>query len=107
MYSKPFKEAVKMPSMDPRDWKYLIRRQVFIRDEFTCQDCGKQFEAPEEYTGRTGIVGLTLGHIIPRCLKGHFSPDNLRAQCEDCNQKLGNNIWVKELRKALTHYVLK
>lgn len=107
MYSKPFKEAVRPFSMKPQDWKYLIRRQVFVRDGFTCQDCNKKFEAPEKYTGRLGIEGLTLGHIIPRCLKGHFSPENLRAQCDKCNDKLGNRIWAKELRKALTNYVLK
>lgn len=93
--------------MKPQDWKYLIRRQVFTRDGFKCQDCGKEFEAPEHYTGRLGIVGLTLGHIIPRCLGGHFTPENLGAQCEKCNDKLGNQIWAKLLRMRLTNYVLK
>lgn len=95
--------------MSPADRKYFIRRYVYIRDDFTCQDCEKRFPPadPENYTGRTGIDGLTLGHIIPRSLRGHFAPDNLRAQCEECNTKLGNQIWVKELRRALTHYTLK
>lgn len=108
MYTKPYKTVVVRPqTMTPKDYKMSVRRQVFLRDEFTCQDCGKKFEQPKTYSGRYGIKGLTLGHIIPRCLRGHFTPDNLSAQCEECNDKLGNQIWQKMLRVRLTNYNLK
>jgi 5-methylcytosine-specific restriction endonuclease McrA len=78
---------------------------VYVRDNFTCQDCERKFSEEPNYRGAK-IEGLTLGHVIPRCLGGLFTPENLRAQCYDCNQKLGNKIWAKELRRALTNYVL-
>ena len=65
----------------------------------------RKFPEEENYRGHK-IEDLTLGHVIPRCLGGLFIPENLRAQCYDCNQKLGDKIWAKELRRALTHYVL-
>lgn len=87
--------------------KYSIRREVFIRDHFQCQGCGKQFEEPEYYNGLRGIPGLTLGHVIPKMLGGKFIPVNLRAQCIPCQEKLGNRIWETEVRRYLTNYDLK
>lgn len=89
------------------DVKYLVRREVFNRDDFTCQDCNRKFTHPDPYTGRLGIDGLTLGHIIPRALGGQFMAANLAAQCDLCNHKLGNNIWAKQLRRVLTNYTLR
>jgi 5-methylcytosine-specific restriction endonuclease McrA len=87
--------------------KYSIRREVFIRDDFQCQSCGKQFKKPQYYNGRKGISGLTLGHVIPKMLGGKFIPANLRAQCIPCQEKLGNKIWETEVRRYLTNYDLK
>lgn len=73
-----------------------LRRIVFVRDGFSCLDCKQVFETPEDWNGEN-IKGLTLGHIIPKAQGGSRTPENLGAQCEKCNRKLGNNIWVLQL----------
>lgn len=52
------------------------RENVFVRDEYTCQYCGKKFPASE----------LTLDHVYP---KSRFGPDiweNIVTCCKECNQ---------------------
>lgn len=65
---------------------------VFERDNFTCRDCFKEFDHPEPYRGET-IPGLTRGHIIPAAQGGTTATVNLIAQCQPCNQALGNQVW--------------
>jgi 5-methylcytosine-specific restriction endonuclease McrA len=65
---------------------------VFERDDFTCRDCCKEFDHPEPYYGEP-IPGLTRGHIIPAAQGGTAGIDNLIAQCQPCNQALGNQVW--------------
>lgn len=55
------------------------RFEVFKRDSFTCQYCGR--------TPPTVI--LQADHVIPRCEGGDDSLNNLIAACEDCNQGKG------------------
>lgn len=55
----------------------FCRENIFIRDEFTCQYCGKVLARSE----------LTLDHVYP---KSRFGPDiweNIVACCKECNQK--------------------
>lgn len=55
----------------------FCRENIFIRDEYTCQYCGKVLPRSE----------LTLDHVYP---KSRFGPDiweNIVACCKDCNQK--------------------
>lgn len=75
-----------------------LRKVIFVRDNFTCQQCKKVFKKPEKWNG-AHIPGLTLGHVIPRSHGGGRTLKNLRAQCEPCNTKLGNLVWVEELNK--------
>lgn len=54
----------------------FCRENIFIRDDYTCQYCGKKFPYSE----------LTLDHVYP---KSRFGPDiweNIVACCKDCNQ---------------------
>lgn len=60
----------------------LNRRNVFVRDEFTCQYCGRQ----------PGRANLTMDHVIPRSRGGDFSWENIVAACGACNQKKGNRL---------------
>ncbi|MEO5952416.1 MAG: HNH endonuclease, partial [Chloroflexia bacterium] len=55
----------------------LSRREIFVRDNYTCQYCGKRTH------------DLTLDHIIPRSRGGPNSWDNLVSACHDCNGKKG------------------
>ncbi len=52
-----------------------LRFQVFRRDNFTCQYCGRR--APE--------VVLHADHVQPWIAEGPTSLDNLRTACSDCN----------------------
>lgn len=61
----------------PRPRVKLTRREVFIRDNFTCQYCGRQ--AGE----------LTIDHIVPRSRGGPHTWDNLVSACKTCNHRKG------------------
>ncbi|MBI4200088.1 MAG: HNH endonuclease [Chloroflexi bacterium] len=53
----------------------LARRDVFARDRYTCQYCGR---ATRE---------LTLDHVIPRHRGGAHSWENIVAACIPCNHR--------------------
>jgi 5-methylcytosine-specific restriction endonuclease McrA len=57
----------------PRPQMRLTRREVFVRDHYTCQYCGKQTK------------DLTIDHVMPRHRGGPHSWDNLVSACRLCN----------------------
>jgi 5-methylcytosine-specific restriction endonuclease McrA len=59
----------------PRSKAKLTRRRIFIRDEYTCQYCGKQ------------TLDLTLDHVVPRHIGGKHTWDNIVSACKPCNQR--------------------
>ena len=60
------------------DAPYLrIRFEIFKRDNFTCQYCGRS-------PLRHGSV-LHIDHVTPRIKGGLDSPENLITSCSDCN----------------------
>ena len=61
----------------PRPHVKLTRREVFRRDNYTCQYCGK----------REG--GLTVDHVIPRHLGGAHIWTNVVAACPSWNHRKG------------------
>lgn len=61
----------------PRPRVRLTRREIFIRDRFTCQYCG------------THSRDLTLDHILPRHRGGRHTWDNLASACRGCNHRKG------------------
>ena len=73
-----------------------IRFEVFKRDKFTCQYCGR--EAPD--------VILEIDHIMPIAEGGDNSIMNLITSCRDCNRGKGKKILsddsaIKKQKKAL------
>lgn len=62
----------------PRPKVRLTRREVFMRDNFTCQYCG------------TRTKELTLDHVIPRHRGGRHTWDNLVSACRACNHRKGS-----------------
>ena len=62
----------------PRPRVKLSRREVFIRDRFTCQYCGLESR------------DLTLDHVVPRHRGGKHSWDNLVSACKNCNHRKAN-----------------
>ena len=53
----------------------LSRREIFIRDNFTCLYCGKM------------PFDLTIDHVVPRYRGGEHSWDNLVTACIPCNHR--------------------
>ncbi len=53
----------------------LTRREVFERDRYKCQYCGRQTR------------DLTLDHVMPRFRGGKHSWDNIVSACMTCNHR--------------------
>ncbi len=51
----------------------LSKKEVFLRDHYTCQYCG------------THSQNLTLDHVVPRRQRGPHTWDNVVAACGRCN----------------------
>lgn len=58
------------------------RRNIYLRDNYTCQYCGSK--PPREE--------LTIDHIIPRSRGGESIWTNVVIACMDCNAQKGNNL---------------
>ena len=58
----------------------LNRHNIFVRDEFSCQYCGKVCPSKE----------LTIDHVHPQCKGGKTSWENAVLACLPCNQKKGD-----------------
>ena len=75
----------------PRLQRKLNKFEVFNRDEYTCQYCGRQ------------VRELTLDHVIPRRLGGEHSWQNIASACKVCNRRKGGHTpqeaGMKLLRK--------
>ena len=57
----------------------LSRRNIFERDRNLCQYCGRRLPRHE----------LTIDHVVPRCLGGGDTWENLVLACVQCNLKKG------------------
>ncbi len=65
------------------------RRQVYDRDGPRCMICGIDFGA--EYPDRPGVVARpTIGHILPKERGGSDDLNNLRPECQLCNETARN-----------------
>lgn len=61
------------------------RKNLFIRDNYTCQYCNNRFDTNE----------LTYDHVIPKSVWDHnigspTSWTNIVTACRDCNRRKGN-----------------
>ena len=61
----------------------FTRFNLFLRDEFSCQYCGKKGE-------------MTFDHVVPRCRGGKTIWENVVAACGSCNFRKGS----RELKSA-------
>ena len=59
----------------PRRQRKLTRFEVFNRDRYTCQYCGKQTRQ------------LTLDHVLPRYRDGQHTWENVVSACVSCNRR--------------------
>lgn len=72
----------------------LSKKEVFLRDRFTCQYCGKKTQ------------DLTLDHVVPRSQQGNHTWENVVTACNRCNlRKAGRtpveaNMLLKTVPRA-------
>lgn len=64
----------------PMDVKFN-RRNIFLRDSFTCQYCGRKAARDE----------LTIDHVVPRSRGGKSTWENVVIACMDCNALKGSH----------------
>ena len=74
----------------PRPRIKLTRREVFRRDNYTCQYCGRH------------NVDLTIDHVIPRYVGGAHIWINVVTACSHCNHRKGGRT-AEEANMRLLH----
>ena len=74
----------------------LTQRNLFIRDQYTCQYCGrtKQQIRHSEF--------LTRDHVIPRHMGGKDIWENVVTSCNSCNNKKAYHLLEDINMKLLT-----
>lgn len=76
----------------PQNAVTFSRRNVFKRDRFTCQYCGRQ----------PGSEDLTIDHVTPRAQGGTSTWDNCVLACLDCNARKADRT-PQQARMPLRH----
>jgi 5-methylcytosine-specific restriction endonuclease McrA len=98
----------------------LSQRNLFIRDNYTCQYCNRSRAELRSFEF------LTRDHVIPECKGGKSTWDNLVTACSTCNNKKADTdledtnmtllkkpvtptlfeLWMKNSQKKLSMYQL-
>jgi len=75
-------EVIRLVQFDRMPWRTVAfsRRNIFKRDAFTCQYCGK----------KPGCEELTIDHITPRSRGGATTWNNCVVACIECNSRKAN-----------------
>ena len=76
-YTFPLPSVIRLTYMvnRPRYQRKLTRIEVFSRDKYTCQYCGRETKE------------LTLDHVIPRYRGGEHDWENVVSCCIPCNRR--------------------
>jgi len=87
-------EVIVLTSYDrlPASTVTFSRRNIFKRDRFTCQYCGRQ----------PGSEELTVDHVMPRAQGGTSSWQNCVLACIGCNAKKADRT-PEQARMPLRH----
>lgn len=92
----PFPSVIKLNSYKrvPRKHLELSRKNIFQRDNYSCQYCGSK------------ELSLTIDHIIPKSRGGVDSWENLTTACFKCNNAKGN-MTLQEVGFRMTSKPMK
>ena len=92
-YSFPLPSVIRLACMikRPRPERRLTRLEVFNRDHYTCQYCGKETRQ------------LTLDHIIPRYRSGQHTWENVVSACISCNRHKAGKTPREAGMKLINH----
>jgi len=77
-YERPSVVRLQYMVHRPRPRVRLSKREIFRRDGYRCQYCGRTF------------AHLTLDHVVPRHRQGKYEWENLVGACPTCNRFKGN-----------------
>ena len=74
------------------------RGNVYLRDDHTCQYCGKRFKK----------LQLSLDHVLPKSHGGSTQWENIVTSCRKCNSHKGDdpNIVPKNMPRRPNYYEL-
>lgn len=72
----------------------LTRRNLFLRDSYSCQYCGTTHLHSH----------LTFDHVQPRCKGGDTNWENVVAACKICNNRKGG-LTTKEIARMGMHLI--
>ncbi len=86
----PIPSVIRLKKMvvHPRLPIHLTKREVFRRDNYVCQYCGK------------ANIQLTIDHVVPRHLGGLHTWNNVVTACPRCNHLKGGKT-LEEARMQL------
>ena len=90
----PVPSVIRLAAMvrrPPRLGRKLTRLEVFKRDHYTCQYCGKETRQ------------LTLDHVVPRYRGGEHTWENVVSACVPCNRRKAGRT-PKEASMRLIHH---
>jgi len=88
-YPIPSVVRLKYYVKQPKYGVALSRKNIHIRDNYTCQYCGKKVDKP------------TVDHIIPEKLGGKSTWENLVCCCYECNSRKGHKTLEQANLKLL------
>ena len=91
--------TIKLPSVvrllrmvkKPKTPVKFSRQNIYARDKYKCQYCGRQFPTEE----------LTYDHIIPKSRGGKTKWENIVTCCIQCNRKKGGRIHTEAGMKLI------
>jgi 5-methylcytosine-specific restriction endonuclease McrA len=72
----------------PYNGVVFTRKNIFLRDNYTCQYCGK-------------TKNLTIDHVIPKSKGGEDVWENVVSCCVRCNNKKGDRMPEEEGMKLM------
>lgn len=76
----------------PKRHVSFSRKNIFERDKYTCQYCGKKEKETSRNVSQMGKNVLNLDHIVPRSRGGKTTWKNVVVTCCKCNTKKGNKL---------------
>ncbi|MDY6972406.1 MAG: HNH endonuclease [Thermodesulfobacteriota bacterium] len=91
--------SIKLPSVvrllwlvkRPKTPVKFSRQNIYARDQYRCQYCGKQFSSEE----------LTYDHVIPKSRGGKTKWSNIVTCCIQCNRKKGGSVPAEARMKLI------
>ncbi|HEY3312105.1 MAG TPA: HNH endonuclease [Anaerolineales bacterium] len=91
-HAYPLPSVIRLAHMvqRPRPHVKLTRREVFRRDNYTCQYCGRK------------VPNLTIDHVLPRHLGGKHVWTNVVTACSTCNHQKGGRKLEESRVRLLT-----